>query len=101
MPTEPPKSYMPAGKTTSTWSTDATVVSIPDDKRFVMFLTGSQKLHLSEIESQMLCNEELFQRMREEYRRAKGWFRSWFGLMKFAHCDFYKVCKLNPCQHLR
>lgn len=64
---------------------------MPQDERYVLFMVPTDRLQLSEIEAQGLCNEELFKRMREEYYRTKGWFRRWFGLMRFSHCEFYKV----------
>ncbi|KAI8654341.1 Cytochrome b5 heme-binding domain-containing protein [Fusarium sp. Ph1] len=58
--------------------------------RYVLFIVDTDRLYLRTIESQSLSNEQLFDRMRLEYRLLKGWFRTWFGLWIFSHCDFYK-----------
>ncbi|KAF4966909.1 hypothetical protein FSARC_5473 [Fusarium sarcochroum] len=78
----------PTGPVVSNGSSVA--VNIPSTSRYVMFMVESDTLHLAVIESQSLCNERLFARLRSEYRQMKGWIKSWFGLMTFSHCDFYK-----------
>jgi hypothetical protein len=63
---------------------------IPSQDLYVLFMVPAVGLRLVEIHSVAVCNEGLFKTMREEYNRAKGLFRSWFGLMVFSHCEFYK-----------
>ncbi|UPK95393.1 hypothetical protein LCI18_006328 [Fusarium solani-melongenae] len=65
-------------------------MSMPVMCRYVLFMVDTDGLCLRTIESQSLSNEQLFDRMRIEYRLLKGWFRTWFGLWIFSHCDFYK-----------
>ncbi|KAG9505138.1 hypothetical protein J7337_002104 [Fusarium musae] len=65
-------------------------MSMPSTSRYIMFFVDSGGLKLSAIESESLCNEQLFRQMRSEFRQVKGWFMTWFGLMTFSHCDFYQ-----------
>ncbi|OBS29652.1 hypothetical protein FPOA_03591 [Fusarium poae] len=65
-------------------------ISIPSTSRFIMFFVDSGGLQLIPIESKSLCNEQLFCQLRAEYRQVKGWFKTWFGLMTFSHCDFHQ-----------
>ncbi|KAF5234784.1 hypothetical protein FANTH_11973 [Fusarium anthophilum] len=71
-------------------------ISMPSTSRYIMFFVDSGGLKLSAIESESLCNEQLFRQMRSEFRRIKGWFKTWFGLMKFSHCDFYQFEQWHP-----
>ncbi|WXC44358.1 hypothetical protein QX201_004093 [Fusarium graminearum] len=66
-------------------------ISMPSTSRYIMFFVNSGGLQLRPIESKSLCNEQLFCQLRAEYRQAKGWFKTWFGLMTFSHCDFHQV----------
>lgn len=75
-------------------------ISMPSTSRYIMFFVDSGGLKLSAIESKSLCNEQLFRQMRSEFRRIKGWFKTWFGLMTFSHCDFYQVCPMLFDQRL-
>ncbi|KAH7187768.1 heterokaryon incompatibility protein-domain-containing protein [Fusarium oxysporum] len=65
-------------------------IPVPQTSRHIFFMVGSDRLHLRTIESQGLCNEQLFRKMRSEYRQVRGWFKCWFGLMTYSHCDFYR-----------
>uniref|UniRef100_A0A4E9E9G8 Uncharacterized protein n=1 Tax=Gibberella zeae TaxID=5518 RepID=A0A4E9E9G8_GIBZA len=65
-------------------------ISMPSTSRYIMFFVNSGGLQLRPIESKSLCNEQLFCQLRAEYRQAKGWFKTWFGLMTFSHCDFHQ-----------
>ncbi|RSL88897.1 hypothetical protein CEP51_001518 [Fusarium floridanum] len=67
-----------------------TVIPMPVKDRYVLFMVDKDALFLRAIESQSLSNDQLFDRLRLEYRQLKGWFRTWFGLWIFSHCDFYK-----------
>ncbi|PNP82211.1 hypothetical protein FNYG_04400 [Fusarium nygamai] len=82
------------GQSSITSSALPATISMPSTSRYIMFFVDSGGLKLSAIESDSLCNEQLFRQMRSEFRRAKGWFKTWFGLMTFSHCDFYQVCPM-------
>ncbi|KAF5577661.1 phosphorylase superfamily [Fusarium pseudocircinatum] len=71
-------------------------ISMPSTNRYILFFVDSGGLKLSAIESESLCNEQLFRKMRSEFRRIKGWFKTWFGLMTFSHCDFYQFEQWHP-----
>lgn len=78
----------------------ATTIPMPVRCRYVLFMIYNDGLCLRAIESQSLSNDQLFDRMRLEYRQSKGWFRTWFGLWIFSHCDFYKVSPDCPVSYL-
>ncbi|KAI8652845.1 Cytochrome b5 heme-binding domain-containing protein [Fusarium keratoplasticum] len=66
------------------------VIPMPVNIRHVHFMVDSDGLRHRAFESQFLSNEQLFDRLRLDYRQLKGWFRTWFGLSIFSHCDFYR-----------
>ncbi|KAI9687189.1 MAG: hypothetical protein M1820_010505 [Bogoriella megaspora] len=40
-------------------------------------------------------SKAFFSRMRNDYFRVRGFFRSWFSVWKFSHCEFYKCNKFD------
>lgn len=66
---------------------------VSNGSRFILFMVNRGGLHLHEIDSYSMSNDQLFDRMRFAYRQSRGWFRTWFGLTIFSHCDF---CKASP-----
>lgn len=97
---QPPTQHATPGQTSIMSSALPATISMPSTSRYIMFSVDSGGLKLSAIESKSLCNEQLFRQMRSEFRRIKGWFKTWFGLMTFSHCDFYQVCPMLFVQRL-
>lgn len=62
-------------------------------RRFlILVITGaSNRLRPSQLASQTLGTVEFAAQLRSEYRRLRGFWKSWFSTDKFLHCDFVKV----------
>ncbi|KAG4260818.1 hypothetical protein FPRO03_02641 [Fusarium proliferatum] len=81
---QPPTQHATPGQTSIMSSALPATILMPSTSRYVMFFVELEGLKLSAIESKPLCNEKLFRQMRSEFRRTKGWFKTWFGLMTFS-----------------
>ncbi|RTE84325.1 hypothetical protein BHE90_001192 [Fusarium euwallaceae] len=88
---------VPAQRTSVKATSLPNAIPMPAVGRYVLLMVDTDGLRLRAIESQALSNEQLFDRMRLEYRQLKGWFRTWFGLWIFSHCDFYKASSRSSC----
>ncbi|RSM03366.1 hypothetical protein CEP52_007417 [Fusarium oligoseptatum] len=88
---------VPAQRTSVKATSLPNAIPMPVVGRYVLLMVDTDGLRLRAIESQALSNEQLFDRMRLEYRQLKGWFRTWFGLWIFSHCDFYKASSRSSC----
>lgn len=61
-------------------------------QRFVFLsIKKGQNLCLAQISVWNVGDQGFFAALRREYRKHKGWFRKWFSVWKFAHCDFTMV----------
>lgn len=64
------------------------------DSRHVLFIVnhgGDYKLAQLRVERDN--SRSFFKKMKQEYFHLRGFFRGWFGIWRFDHCDFYKVSK--------
>lgn len=83
-------SYVPSPSSTFMGSQVTSPLGKGRQSRYITMMVSSGPLLLNEIESQDLCNEALFNKIRDAYGGAKGVTR-WFTTTKFSHCEFFKV----------
>lgn len=63
---------------------------------FLAITCASNRLRLSQLASQTLGTVDFAAQLRTEYRRLRGFWKSWFSIDKFSHCEFVKVSSFSP-----
>lgn len=60
--------------------------------RFIFLITAQHdKLGVHAIKSNGISDEEFALQLRSCYFKSKGWFRAYFSIYTFSHCEFVKV----------
>lgn len=51
----------------------------------------SGSIQIAQIEVQALKDDLFFDALRHRYSKLRGFLRRWFGIWRYAHCDFIKA----------
>jgi hypothetical protein len=83
----------PGFKTTlaSQSSTGAALSTHDSKSRFIFLVSKLPRLELDEIPSRWLSTKDFAHELLATYRARKGWWRYWFSVYDFSHCDFAAV----------
>jgi hypothetical protein len=59
---------------------------------FVLFgVTTGEDLQIAQIKVQSDDDLEFFKELKKRYYELRGFWRNWFGIWRYSHCDFTKV----------
>ncbi|GIZ48233.1 hypothetical protein CKM354_001130100 [Cercospora kikuchii] len=81
-------------------STNGTVpplVSVPKSRRVYLCIRDGDRyrfqcLKIEAVQSDQ-SDQQFFSDLKTEYLRARGWFRNWFSIWQYDHCQFYEFSK--------
>jgi hypothetical protein len=60
--------------------------------RFIFLITAQHnKLQVDAIKSNGISDREFALQLRSWYFKSKGWFRAYFSIYTFSHCEFVEV----------
>ena len=76
---------------TNAWST--TVL-------YVLFgVARGDDLEISQIKIQNHDDQQFFKQLKEKYCELRGFWRRWFGIWRYSHCEFRKVGLISLISH--
>ncbi|KAI1413430.1 hypothetical protein F5Y13DRAFT_161266 [Hypoxylon sp. FL1857] len=66
------------------------------DLKYVFIIIKTSNSKLVQVEVNDMKAVEFFRSLKAQYLRTRGFFRSWFSIYVYNHCDFVKIQKWNP-----
>lgn len=55
-------------------------------------MRSGNNLRLAQIDVKAMKDDHLFEAIKNNYQKLRGYLRRYFSIWRFAHCDFVKVC---------
>jgi hypothetical protein len=62
-----------------------------DQPRVLLIVKRGSQYKLSQIETIRHSNFTFFSSLKADYFLLRGFFRRWFSVWRYSHCDFYRV----------
>ncbi|KAI9155619.1 Ankyrin-3 [Paramyrothecium foliicola] len=96
LPSDPPVVGSPAPTTAAAPASTITSPEESQKRKFIFLMVNRDRLRLHQVNSTNQGTERFAKELREGYRKLRGFWRFWFSVYAYSHCDFVKFEKFCP-----